>query len=102
MATITNRVRSVLAHAPFARKSDKELYLIYMQKSGMNLTPDQIQIFREMPSLETIRRVRQKIQEGGEYLPDDETRRDRLFRAKAMKNAAPLGKPERIEETLSA
>lgn len=100
MAMITDRVRIVLSNFPSSRSSDTELYLIYLQKSGMNLTPQQIKIFRDMPSLDTIGRVRRKLQENGEYLPEDEVRRERLLKAKAMQVVAPLGKPERIEDVL--
>jgi hypothetical protein len=101
MATVTNRVRIVLRDFPSSRSSDKELYLIYLQKSGMNLTEEQIKIFRDMPSLETISRVRRKVQENGEYLADSEVRNERLLKSRAMNIVAPLGKPERIEEVLA-
>lgn len=100
MATISDRVRYVLGEYEHTRNSDKELLVVYMQKSGMNLTKEQIKIFRSMPSMEAIRRVRQKIQENGEYLPADEVRRERLLKAKAMQITTPLGKPERIESVL--
>ena len=61
-----------------ARNSDRELIIIYMQKFGMNLTPQQIQKFRDMPSVETIRRVRQKLQEQGKF-PADQAVDDARF-----------------------
>lgn len=67
----------------------------------MNLTEEQIKIFRDMPSLETISRVRRKVQENGEYLADNEVRNERLLKSRAMNIVAPLGKPERIEEVLA-
>lgn len=33
----------------------------------MDLTPEQIKLFKSLPSMETIRRIRQKLQEDGKY-----------------------------------
>lgn len=50
----SDRVEYILQASKSARNSDKELLIIYMQKSGMNLSPQQIEVFRDMPSAETI------------------------------------------------
>jgi len=68
---ISEQVENILKFSKDARNSDKELIILYMQKFGMDLTPQQIQTFREMPSTETIRRVRQQLQEQGKYEADD-------------------------------
>lgn len=68
--TIKQRVENILRASRMARNSDTELQIIYMQKSGMNLTDEQLRIFRELPHMETIRRIRQKFQEDGEYPAD--------------------------------
>lgn len=67
---ISERVENILRASTKARNSDKELLVIYMQKSGMELNPKQIEIFKSMPSMETIRRIRQKLQEQGKYPAD--------------------------------
>lgn len=69
---ITQRVENILKVSQPARDSDKELILIYMQKSGMDLSPQQMQTFKKMPSTETIRRVRQQLQMQGKYPASEE------------------------------
>lgn len=75
--TIKQRVEAILKVSRMARNSDTELQIIYMQKSGMNLTEQQQQVFRDLPSMETIRRIRQKLQEEGKYLADAEVEQAR-------------------------
>ena len=65
--TILQRIENILQVSQAARNSDKELWLIYAQKSGMNLTPEQIKTYKDMPSSETIRRTRQQLQMQGKY-----------------------------------
>lgn len=78
---ILEQVESILRYVPRARNSDRELFIIYMQKSGMSLTPAQERKFRDMPSLETVRRSRQLLQERGLYPADkavDEQRHEKF------------------------
>lgn len=99
--TITDRVRNLLNYSKKARNSDKELYILYMQRSGMNLTKEQIALIWDMPSFETIRRIRQKIQEGGELVADSDVAKERKFKAMEMEQNTPTAKPERVEQILS-
>lgn len=64
---ISTRVENILRVSKAARNSDTELIIIYMQKSGMELTPKQVEVFKNLPSLETITRVRRQLQEQGKY-----------------------------------
>lgn len=95
--TLTQQVSNILAVSRQARNSDKELQILYMQKFGMNLSQKQIDTFREMPSLESIRRVRQKLQEQGEYPADQNIKKERDWRAMRMQQNAPTAKPKTIE-----
>lgn len=56
-----------------------------MLKSGMGLSQEQIETFRNMPSLEAVRRTRQKIQEDGMYPADPEVDQERFRKFKAMR-----------------
>lgn len=67
---ISDQVEAILKYSRAARNSDRELLIIYMQKYGMELTDKQIELFRKMPSTETIRRTRQSLQEKGLYPAD--------------------------------
>ena len=69
---VTERVRAILRASHAARNYDKELWLIYAQKSGMQLSEAQISVYKSMPSSETIRRTRQKLQMDGLYPADPE------------------------------
>ena len=59
----SERVESILKHSQQARDDDKDLIIIYMQKLGANLTPEQVRIIKDMPSFEAITRARRKLQE---------------------------------------
>ena len=92
--TITQQVEAILRFVPLARSSDKELFVIYMQKYGLELTPKQIELFKKMPSLETVRRTRQHIQEQGKYPPTKEVEEARYKKYQAMKQSVGLVDPE--------
>lgn len=97
----TQRVRSILNASRKARNSDKELYLIYMQKSGVNLSQHQIEKIREMPNFESIRRIRQKIQEAGELRADKETEDRRFEKYRQTRGEIGISSPESAEELLN-
>jgi hypothetical protein len=82
---IKEQVESILKYDPASRNSDKRLLVIYMQKAGMNLTPEQIEKFKDLPSTETIRRIRQKLQEQGKYPAKEEINEARYEKFKAYR-----------------
>lgn len=85
---------------PATRSSDKELLIVYMQKAGMDLTPSQIAMYRELPSMESIRRIRQKIQENGELLATPEVEKARFEKYKKTKGAIGVTNAVEAEELL--
>ena len=95
---ISQRVENILKVSKQARNSDKELLVIYMQKSGMELTPEQVAIFKEMPSTETVRRIRQKLQEQGKYPADEAVDNARFEKYQAMKYGDREADPEKYLE----
>lgn len=96
MARIDQRVEWCLREHPETRNSDKELILKVWSELGLNLSYQQEQKFRELPSTESIRRVRQKIQAEGRYTAIDRVRRERKFKSMVMQQNEPTAKPERI------
>lgn len=94
----SDRVEYILQASKAARNSDKELLIIYMQKSGMNLTQEQIQIFRKMPSAETITRVRRQLQEQGKYPADEAIDNGRYEKYQQMKYKTPQAEVDDILE----
>lgn len=97
---ITERVKNIMQAVPATRSSDKELLIVYMQKAGMDLTPSQIAMYRELPSMETIRRIRQKIQENGELLATPEVEKARFEKYKKTKGAIGVTNAVEAEELL--
>ena len=97
---VTQQVESILRHSDRARNSDRELLLIFMQKSGMDLSEAQIATFRDMPELWTVRRLRQKFQEDGLFLPSEAVGRARRLKSYAVQQNAPNAKPETMERLI--
>lgn len=92
---ISQQVENILRAVSITRSSDKELFLVYMNKFGMNLSEEQQATFRRMPSLETVRRTRQLIQEQGKYLPTAEVEKARYEKYKRIKGGE---SPEKVLE----
>jgi len=82
---ISNQVENILSVSKKARNSDKELLIIYMQKFGLDLSPQQIELFKKMPSAETITRCRRLLQEEGKYLPTKEVDQARFEKYQEFK-----------------
>lgn len=85
----SDRVENILKVSHAARNSDTELIIIYMQKSGMNLSSDQTETFRKLPSMETITRVRRQLQEKGMYEADDSVNEARYKKFQTTKQNIP-------------
>ena len=97
--TVHDRIVNILRVSHKARNSDLELWLIYAQNSGLNLSDKQIEVLKDMPSFETIRRTRQKIQEQGEYLADKEVHEARYHKFKEVRGSIGIvDEPERLLE----
>lgn len=94
---ITRVVEAILRDQPETRDSDRELLISIMQRYGVELTPRQIVAFRHMPSMETVRRVRQKIQSEGRYMASEHISRQRRLKGYVMQQNAPTASTERLE-----
>jgi hypothetical protein len=93
-------VEKLLNERPALRSNDKLLILEVWAYYGLNLTPDQEYRFLDMPSPETIRRIRQKLQEKGRYPPDPQIAKNRRWRQMQMQQRTPKASPKYIEQTL--
>lgn len=100
MPSITQRVENILRASEKARNSDKELLVIYFQKSGMNLSEQQIDVFRKMPSTETIRRVRQSLQEQGKYPASETVNEKRYSKFREMRGSVGVASTQQTERIL--
>lgn len=96
--TIKDRVEAILKASRAARNSDKDLQIIYLQKAGMNLSYEQIKVFKELPSMETIRRIRQSLQEQGKYPADSEVEKERYNKYVNTRQNIKSQSPEQLLE----
>ena len=99
--TITQTVNTILRDHPASRNSDKVLILEVFARYGFRLTPIQEDKFFDLPSVETVRRVRQKIQESGKYLADKPIHNQRHFKSLQMRQITPSATPRYIEQIMN-
>lgn len=99
-AKVTDTVRKILANSRMARNSDRHLLIEFMQLSGMDLTPRQQEVFLHLPSLESVRRVRQKLQENGNFPADPKIANEREYKSMRMQQITPSASPEFIEQVI--
>ena len=96
--TITQRVENILRLVPKTRDSDTELLLVYMQKAGLNLTDAQVAKFRDLPSFETITRVRRELQEHDRYPASPEVEKARFDKFKEVRGSIKGESAEKLLE----
>lgn len=97
---IKQEVEKILMQSRIARNSDRYLLLQFMQNRGMELSPRQKELFLDMPSMETIRRVRQKLQSEGRYPADQKIANERKFKGLQMQQLEPKLKSDQIEKVI--
>lgn len=97
--TTQTRVENIMRASRESRNSDIELYIIYCQKSGMNLTPNQMRILRDMPTMDTLTRIRRKLQEQGKYEADEAVNEARYKKFKHIKQNINYDSPEELLES---
>lgn len=100
MIKASQLVDKILSQSITARNSDKELILRVMEHYGIFLDDTQQARFKKMPSTETFRRIRQKIQEGGKYPADQKIGSERRYKGMRMQQYGPKLKPETIERII--
>lgn len=95
---LNNIVESTLAYHEDTRSNDRLLLLRVWEAQGFHLTQSQKNKFMEVSSAESIRRVRQKIQEQGRYPANEYVKKQRKFKAMQIQQMIPKTKPEKVEE----
>lgn len=101
MRQISSVVQNLLRDNAKMRNNDRLLILTVWENYGFKLTDEQRQKFWDLPSAETIRRIRQKLQEKGDYPADASVARVRRHRSMVMQQNMPTSKPERIQQLMS-
>lgn len=99
--TVAQQVENLLKYVPSTRGSDRELWITYAQKFGVQLTEAQVDKIRQMPSLETLTRVRRKIQEEGRYPAPPKIARERRMKSYEMQQNMPSSNAKRTSDILT-
>lgn len=100
---ISDIVAKALNDDPQARSDDRKLLLGVWAEQGLILLESQRSIFMyQIASSETIRRIRQKLQEQGKYVAAEPIRRHRKFRGLQVQQAIPKTKPEKIDQLINS
>lgn len=86
---VKDKVERVLSQKPETRDNDKLLMLYVWQIEGLNLSDSQLKKWKEVSSPESIRRMRQKFQEEGEYKASEEVEQKRYELYEQTRNAIP-------------
>lgn len=81
-----------------ARNSDKELIIAYLEAIGVLLTPNQKELIHMNASFETIRRIRQKLQEEGMYVAHQQVRRIRNIKSQEIQQRIPVTKAVKVPQ----
>lgn len=80
-------VKQILSQKKETRDNDKLLILYVWQAQGLVLTPAQIEKFKQVASPETVRRIRQKFQEDGQFLASEAVEENRFNMYKETRDA---------------
>ena len=83
--TLEGRVRQKLESYPELRADDKKLIVAVWEDLGLSLTPEQQKKMFEVYAPESIRRVRQKLNERGIGLPDKRVQQKRKALAEQVR-----------------
>lgn len=97
--TTAKRVLYLLHHYPETRSSDKVLILRFLEKLGIDLTEDQVEVLMSV-NLESITRARRKIQEDGRYPATPEVQAERQQKAGDVRQIAPRADVEQLTNTI--
>lgn len=97
---IKNTVEKVLQRSPDARADDKVLILQVFEDLGLTLTPAQQKVFHDLPSTESIRRIRQKFQENGQYKAPERVTKFRQHKSHVVQQNAPTATPQHLGDLL--
>lgn len=73
LLSIEEKVAKILSEEPVLRSCDRRLIFRYMKRYHQIYTFEDYAFSKEAPTVESIRRVRQKLQEMGKYLPTEST-----------------------------
>jgi hypothetical protein len=95
-------IEGVLRDAPDTRSSDSSLYIEVWEKLGFFMSESQKAKFHDLPTAETISRVRRKLQQEGKYLATKKVRDHRNFKGMEVQQKMPTTPSDKVEPLLNA
>lgn len=98
---VSQAVEHTLKNNVGSRSSDKQLILAVWETYGFYLSASQALKFMDLPSPETIRRIRQKIQEEGKYPANEGVRRHRSFKSLQVQQSIPSVEADKVDELIN-
>ena len=93
-------VEQTLANKPDTRDSDKLLLLDVWYKLGFGFSETQRKRFMDMPSAETITRIRRKLQEKGKYPAANNIKKTRQLKSMVVQQNMPKASVNTAERVL--
>lgn len=98
---VSDLVEQILIDIPQTRSDDRYLLLKVWERCGLILDPVQQTKFMDVPSSETIRRIRQKIQESGRYPADETIRKHRKFKSMQVQQRITQTRPDQVDNLIN-
>lgn len=98
---VSKLVERILSQDEASRSNDKRLWLAVAKYYGLEFTKEQMSKFFDMPSFETVRRIRQKLQEQGSYQASPEVARHRRWRGMQVQQKIPATNPDRVDRLIN-
>ena len=93
-------VEQTLTNKPGSRDSDKVLLMDVWDKLGFGLSETQRRRFMDMPSAETITRIRRKLQEQGKYPAANNIKKTRELKSMVIQQNMPKASVNTAERVL--
>lgn len=82
-------VEQIMVDSEKSRSDDHLLLATTWYRLGFKLTQEQYNLFKTMPSAETVTRIRRKLQEQGKYQASKEVQKYRKHKSLVMQQNAP-------------
>jgi len=99
---LNKTIETILRDYPETRSNDRLLQIKVWERQGFYLSDSQRDKYLHLPSTESVRRTRQKIQESGLYPASESVKRQRKFKAMQIQQMIPKVKSDKVERLVQA
>ena len=98
---IATIVEQILSEHPKSRDSDNDLLARVWYAMGLRLTREQYDKLQELPSSDTITRIRRKLQEQGKYKASEGIQKYRRYKHRVIRQNAATSDAQLLERYLN-